>query len=201
MTDTETKIAKALNMIENAEASIKAARGLLENIGDGDHQPESHISSIHSMNAMSSMDTPSDTKAYEEGEAQIVEGYFDGQNMIGPNEKIYPVPANYASKSKLVEGDKLKLTIMPNGSFVYKQISPIDREFLKGTLTKEDGHFKVMVGDKSYRVLLASVTYYKGTVGDEVTLIIPNEKDSTWGAIEAIIPQVGHGNYNTEDSF
>ena len=43
--------------------------------------------------------------------------------MIGPKDKIFPVPANYASKSKLVEGDRLKLTILPNGSFVYKQIS------------------------------------------------------------------------------
>ena len=36
------------------------------------------------------------------------------QIMIGPDGKNYPVPANYASKSKLIEGDILKLTITPN---------------------------------------------------------------------------------------
>ena len=190
MTDIEIKITKALSLLENAQASIKAAYGLLGDFGlQADTEEHGHVN------------TPTDAKAYDEGETQIVEGYFDGQNMIGPNEKTFPVPANYASKSKLVEGDKLKLTIMSNGSFLYKQISPIDREFLKGILVKEDGHFKVIVGEKSYRVLLASVTYYKGTVGDEVTIIIPSEKDSVWAAIEAIIPQVGHENYGIEDSF
>ena len=47
-----------------------------------------------------------------------MEGVFDGQNMMGPDGKKYPVPANYASKSKLVEGDVLKLTISDDGSFI-----------------------------------------------------------------------------------
>lgn len=59
---------------------------------------------------------------------KIIEGVFDGQNMIGPDEKMYPVPANYASKSKLVEGDVLKLTIASDGTFVFKQIGPVDRD-------------------------------------------------------------------------
>ena len=58
---------------------------------------------------------------------KIIEGQFDGQNMIGPDGKVYPVPANYASKSKLVEGDTLKLTIAQDGSFIYKQIGPVER--------------------------------------------------------------------------
>ena len=53
----------------------------------------------------------------------IVEGVFNGQIMIGPDGKQYSVPANYASKSKLVEGDILKLTIDKDGSFIFKQIS------------------------------------------------------------------------------
>jgi len=34
----------------------------------------------------------------------------------------YPVPANYSSKSKLVQWDKLKLTIAQNWRMTYKQI-------------------------------------------------------------------------------
>ncbi|PIX89851.1 MAG: hypothetical protein COZ29_03005, partial [Candidatus Moranbacteria bacterium CG_4_10_14_3_um_filter_45_9] len=52
----------------------------------------------------------------------VIEGAFDGQVMLGTDGKQYPVPANYASKSKLVEGDMLKLTITDNGAFLYKQI-------------------------------------------------------------------------------
>lgn len=126
--------------------------------------------------------------SYEEGDNEIVEGIFDGQNMVGPNGRIYPIAPNYVSKSKLVEGDKLKLTILPNGKFLFKQIEPMDRASLKGILIKEDGLFKVEAEGRSYRVILAAVTYYKGQVGDEVILIVPADKNSTWGAIEAIIP-------------
>lgn len=187
MSDTE-QISKILRMIEAAESSLKTARDLLSAVS-----PDS-VSSLTPIKA-------DDAKAYESGETQIIEGVFDGQNMIGPNEKFFPVPANYASKSKLVEGDRLKLTIMSNGSFVYKQIAPIDREFVKGTLLKEDGQFKVVANGKTYRVLLASVTYYKGNMGDEVTLIVPKDRESMWGTIEAVIPQVGGAEYNTEESF
>ena len=182
------QISKILRMIESAESSIKSAKTLLGELAPADTQ-------------QSGVSLPTDTTTYDEGENQIVEGYFDGQNMIGPEGKIYPIPANYASKSKLIDSDKLKLTIQPNGSFLYKQIAPAKRKFVKGTLINEDGQYKVLAKEKSYRVLLASVTYYKGTVGDEVTLILPEEKDSEWGAIEAIIPQVSVGNYDKEDSF
>lgn len=187
MTETE-QIAKALRMLETAESSLKAAREILGGKDLGHLRSHTPV-------------TGEGSRAYELGETQIIEGTFDGQNMIGPNEKIYPVAANYSSKSKLVEGDRLKLTIMPNGSFLYKQIAPADRSTLKGRLINEDGHYQVLAEGNKYRVLLASVTYYKGTVGDEVTLVVPTKGDSQWAAIEAIIPQVQTGNYNEEDSF
>lgn len=185
--NTTESVSKILRMIEAAEASLRSARELLNEFAPDASSKQSGLKI-------------EDTKVYDQGETQIIEGVFDGQNMIGPNEKIFPVPANYASKSKLVEGDRLKLTIMPNGSFMYKQIAPIDRNFVKGTLLKEDGQFKVLAGGKSYRVLLASVTYYKGDAGDEVTLIVPKDRESIWGTIEAVIPHVG-GAYNAEQSF
>ena len=40
-------------------------------------------------------------------EVKILEGVFDGQNMVGSDGRQYIVPPNYASKSKLVEGDIL----------------------------------------------------------------------------------------------
>ena len=171
------EISKVLRLIENAESSLKAARNMLAELS-----PEAAEAAGVSTEDLGGA-------AYSEGEKQVVEGHFDGQKMRGPKEKTYPVPPNYASKSKLVEGDRLKLTIMPNGSFLYKQIAPVEREFLKGTLIYEDGQYKVTTDKGTFRVLLASVTYYKGQMGDEVTLIIPKDRNAQWGAIEAILPQ------------
>lgn len=125
----------------------------------------------------------------ESEEGMVVEGVFDGQNMIGPDGKKYSVPANYASKSKLVEGDILKLTIDRQGNFIYKQIGPIERKRLIGTLVKdrEKGEYVVLAGDKLFKVLMASITYYKGDENDEVVILVPKDADSTWAAVENII--------------
>ncbi|MFO0705194.1 MAG: hypothetical protein U0517_04535 [Candidatus Andersenbacteria bacterium] len=121
-------------------------------------------------------------------ERSVVEGVFDGQSMIGADKKIYPVPANYASKSKLVEGDTLKLTIVEDGSFIYKQIGPVERKTVRGVLVRDDrGEYRVTAGNKQYRVLLASVTYFKGVPDDEVTLVLPASGSASWAAIENII--------------
>lgn len=118
---------------------------------------------------------------------KVIEGQFDGQNMVGPDGKLYPVPANYASKSKLVQTDGLKLTIGDDGAFLYKQIAPAERRKLIGTLSLKDGQYYVEAQGHDYRVLFASVTYYKAQPGDQVTIVIPEEGESDWAAIEAVL--------------
>lgn len=132
---------------------------------------------------------PSKTKPPDHSEpgGKVIEGRFDGQNMIGPGDKVYPVPANYASKSKLVEGDTLKLTIAQDGSFIYKQIGPVERKKLIASVSLENGQYMAVAGDNHYRVLYASVTYFKAQPGDEVTIVIPAHGQANWAAIEAVI--------------
>lgn len=126
--------------------------------------------------------------AEDDGSGKIIEGTFDGQIMLGTDGKQYPVPANYASKSKLVEGDMLKLTITPDGSFIYKQIGPAERKRLIGVVNMDsDGNYFITADGKPYRVLLASITYFKVEPGDEVTLVIPRDIESDWGSIENVI--------------
>ncbi len=125
-------------------------------------------------------------------DGKIIEGVFNGQNMIGPDDRMYPVPANYASKSKLVEGDILKLTIQPDGSFVFKQIGPIERKKIIGTVVEEEGEYYILAENKKYKVLFASITYFKAEPGDEVTIIIPQDKESTWAAIENVIKKLSN---------
>jgi hypothetical protein len=108
--------------------------------------------------------------------------------MLGMDGKQYPVPANYASKSNLVEGDVLKLTITPEGSFIYKQIGPVERKHALGIISQdENGNYCILADGKPYKVLLASVTYFKGEPGDEVAIVYPRDIEATWASIENIL--------------
>lgn len=125
----------------------------------------------------------------ETDEGRVIEGVFDGSHMIGPDGKIYSIPANYASKSKLVEGDILKLTIDRRGNFIYKQVGPIERRRLVGLLAKDQdrGEFVVIAEDHIYKVLFASITYFKGEEGDEIVILVPKDAQSDWAAVENVI--------------
>ena len=129
-----------------------------------------------------------EVKTAKAGE-KIIEGVFDGQNMVGPDGKVYSVPANYASKSKLVEGDILKLTILADGSFIFKQIGPVERDRVVGNLiyNEEKGQYYVTSGEQRWKVLTASVTYYKGQINDETVILVPKDCKSRWAAVENII--------------
>lgn len=120
---------------------------------------------------------------------KTVEGVFDGESMIGADGERYDVPANYASKSKLVEGDLLKLTINNLGAFMYKQIKPIERSRKVGEIQQDDQNlqFYAVSEGKKWRLLTASVTYYKGDHGDEVVFLVPADGGSRWAAVENIV--------------
>ncbi len=124
---------------------------------------------------------------------KIIEGVFSGDKMIGPDGKEYLVPQNYASKSKLVEGDMLKLTIQPNGSFVFKQIGPVERERVVGEIyyDEEKKQYYGRTDRATYKLLSAPVTYFKGETGDEVIMLTPKNAQSTWAAVENIIKKNG----------
>lgn len=123
--------------------------------------------------------------------ARILEGVFDGTRMVGADGEFYPVPPNYASKSKLVEGDLMKLTITSTGAFIYKQIGPIKRARLIGELLKrQDGDtifYDILARDHVYHVLSAAITYHKGEQGDEVAILVPESGISKWAAVEYIV--------------
>ncbi len=168
-------------MLSSAERNIQSAMRLLED--------KTELTSSE-MKQLERRDSDFKKKAKKLSileKDKIIEGIFDGQNMIGPDEKQYPIPANYASKSKLVEGDVLKLTIAADGTFMYKQIGPIERKKIIGSLIKEDGEVKVSAEGKKYKVLTASLTYFKAEESDQVTIIVPKDKESTWAAVENVI--------------
>jgi hypothetical protein len=180
------KITAIREMITTAERTIQSARAMLAQI----EGPSGKMSR-----------RPVITNGSEE-EGEVVEGVFDGQVMLGTDGKQYPVPANYASKSKLIEGDMLKLTITPDGSFIYKQIGPAERKRVIGIVSQDDlGNYVVIAEGKAYRVLLASVTYFKAEPGDEVTLVTPKKNESVWGAIENLVKKGSAGGFGIESGF
>lgn len=177
MPNKTDKLALIAQMIDSAEKSIQSAKHLLREVLGG------------KMEAASDLMEKAQGLSVSAG-GKVIEGVFDGQNMIGPDKKQYPVPANYASKSKLLEGDVMKLTISEDGSFIYKQIGPVERKKMLGVLTQDEtGQYRVVAEGKSYKVLLASLTYFKAETGDEVTIIVPKEGDATWAAVENVIKQ------------
>ena len=163
----EKQVKRLRALLNDAETNLAAAKELLLSIVGDDELP---------------------ARTSEEVAGKVIEGVFDGQTMHDADGKSYPVPANYASKSKLIEGDILKLTIADDGSFIYKQIGPVARRQLIGTLVQHDGAYYVQAGDKEFRVLLASVTFFRAHVGDQVSIIIPEDnRDAEWAAVEAVL--------------
>ena len=129
-------------------------------------------------------------KKMDEDEGNVIQGTFDGQIMIGTDGKQYPVPANYASKSKLVEGDFLKLTIVPDGSFIYKQIGPVPRQNKIGIVGQDaSGNYFVAVDGKPFKILLASITYFNVEPGDQVAIVTSQDENTQWASIEAVLQQ------------
>lgn len=168
-------------MPEIADKQIKRLRKLL-------HEAEMSVAAAKELLISLVGEEESDGSEPVEAQAgKVIEGVFDGQNMIGPDGKTYPVPANYASKSKLVQGDILKLTIADDGTFIYKQIGPVPRKKIIGMLEQKNGHYYVEANGDEYRVLLASVTYFKAKPNDQVTIVVPENEKAEWAAIEAAI--------------
>lgn len=162
------RIQSLREMINNAERTIQGAKAMLLQI-EGKKKAGRK-------------------RKVEDTDGTVVEGSFDGQIMVGTDGRQYPVPANYASKSKLVEGDVLKLTITPDGAFIYKQIGPIPRKNAIGVVSQDErGNYYVVADGRPYKVLLASITYFRAEPGDEVVVMMPREGTPTWAVIENVI--------------
>ncbi len=174
----QKKIIAIKDFIESAEKSIRSAKKLLSEV-----LKENNVD----LNELS-IDT-SWLAEYRSEDNKIIEWVFTWEEMLGADGHRYPVPSNYSSKSKLVQWDKLKLTIDPSWKMLYKQIQPIERETKVWLLVKENGKYQVVAEWKTYNLLTAAVTHFKWEIWDSLTIILPAWKDATFAAIEAVIPK------------
>lgn len=178
LSGNETKMALAKRMLANLKSQLENLEQLLtsdaETVARGDVMP---------------VETGEDGTYMSAMRERVVEGVFDGENMIGEDGKKYLVPPNYASKSKLVEGDLLRLVITDTGRFIFKQKGPIERNRLVGILVQDDrtSAWCVAANGQKFCVLPASVSYFKGEPGDDVAIFVPKNTPSRWAAVENII--------------
>lgn len=180
------KIETALSLIEVAEKNLKTAKEILQGLTQ-DQGSKSNPSQL----AMSAK--PSTPRNREEEDAiEVVEGYFDGENVIGDNGQIYPVPQNYASKTQLVIGDRMKW-IMTSTREIFKLIQPATRKRVTGTFTIEGENYVVLVDEYNtpIKILKASATYAMKNlglnIGDEVAIYVPQDATPTWGAFISVV--------------
>ena len=162
-------------ILKQIQTNVGAALQLLEDGG------ASHA-------RIASLVTAADPRADMSG-AKTIEGAFDGQKMVGEDGQTYLVPPNYASKSKLVVGDRMKLVITVGGNFIFKQIGPVERDRVVCRLALDpvSKQYVVTAGERQWKVLTASVTYYRGEPGDEVVALLPKGQETSWAAVENVV--------------
>lgn len=176
----DTNIKKLAQLIESAAAALSAARDIMKDITWDD---------FVSKNTQFKTEAHSLSPWGNNPDENVIEWVFNWEKMIDSEGFEHPVPVNYISKSKLVEWDWLKLTINEDWKFLYKQIRPKPRRHLVWTLTLDEGQYKVIADWKTFKVILAAVTYLRANVWDRVSIIVPEWNDDvTWAAVDAVVP-------------
>ncbi len=130
-------------------------------------------------------------KLNKENILQTLEWLFDWVSFIDSNWAKYPVPMNYASKSKLVPWDKLKLRIMKNWDFVFKLIEKAPRQKITAILSKDKEGKRIAIYKNKYVFLLnhASVSYYKWKPWDKILIIVNKSKPWKYAVLDAVLSQ------------
>jgi hypothetical protein len=177
------KIQNILSLIEIAENNLANAKSMLSlyikekglEHSEGDAKNMTRVPTAEDSNIL-----------------EVIEGYFDGENMLGDNSRTYLVPQNYASKTQLVIGDRMKWQLTQDKE-MFKLIQPAERERVVGQFSMEGDNY-IVVSDKfeePIKMLKASATFAMKNMGlefgDEVVVIVPKNMTPTWGAFSSVV--------------
>lgn len=179
------KLQTILSLLEICETNLRNAKLMLSQVTPGSPMPKLSTNADYSIKSQEEVNA-----------AEVVEGYFDGESMIGDNGQTYPVPQNYASKSQLVVGDRMKWILTKNAfgevHEVYKLTQPVPRDRAVGKFLVDGNNYCVMLPTFPIpvRILKASATYAMKNlnlkIGDDVALYIPKNGIPTWGAFISV---------------
>lgn len=164
MADISNKtIAQLLDYIENAEKELKNARQVIRQIEE------------------------EKAKSYQE--IPGIEGVYDGTHMTADDGQKYEVPANYAAKSRLVYGDRLK-KIEENGATLFKQIVKVPRKKIQGILNKKEGMWYIITDAGSYKIADVAAEFNHAELHDEAEALIPeSDANAPFAALDKILTQ------------
>jgi hypothetical protein len=169
--------------LDSVNLSKKSLETILENVRVLKKRLESIenlISEAHRVQYAPSRDIPGEL------------GIFDGEYMVTKEGIKYEVPKNYSAKSLLIIGDELK-KYQEDGKEIYKIVKKAPRKKVKGTLSKKDGKYVILVdGGKSFFLLKSAVEFRNLKQGDEVIAVVPEKENSDYAAIDKLAPKVSH---------
>jgi hypothetical protein len=185
------KLSAIYSLIENCEANIKSIKALLVQVSNGNGATATNYStsSFSPSQGNFNINTSSDS---------FVEGYFDGENMVGDNGNSYPVPQNYISKTQLIIGDRMKWSLATNAfgekHEMFKLIDPAPRKKVIGRFLVDGNNFFVTVDSQPnpIKIIKASATYAMKNLGlkvnDLVAIYIPKTDGViTHGAFVSVV--------------
>jgi hypothetical protein len=204
---TPKKIASILSLIEISQNNLKMAHEQLLALG-GEKGTAITPTATTDYEVVRRSVNPEEYDALE-----VVEGYFDGEGMIGDNGKSYPVPPNYASKTQLIIGDRMK-RILTTTRESFKLIKPAERQRVVGTFQidpQQDLYYVDVDGlNQPVRILKASATFAMKNMSlqlnDRVAIIIPKDTTPLWGALVSVVTgeetqssEYGAGNFDSSE--
>ena len=101
-----------------------------------------------------------------------VEGVFDGKFLVtDANEKI-EIPANYAAKSRVVYGDRLK-AYEEDGKKLFKQVEKVLRRKVPAVVSRKEGKFYALTEYGDHELSTAAVEFNNIQVNDKIQVILP----------------------------
>lgn len=116
-----------------------------------------------------------------------IEGVFDGFYLIADDGSRHEVPPNYAAKSRLVFGDRLKI-VEEDGKKVFKQIQKPERKEVKGVLSKKEGKWYLLTDLGTYKISDVAAEFNRVALNEEAVGLIPeNQSNIPYAALDRVI--------------
>jgi hypothetical protein len=126
-----------------------------------------------------------------------VEGVFDGTYLIADDGQKLEVPANYAAKSRLVFGDRLKV-IEEGDNKLFKQIIKPERQRVEGILSKKEGKWHLLTPTGTYRISDTAAEYNFAEINDKAVGLVPRDNtNAPFAALDKVEKPAGFVAPNT----
>jgi hypothetical protein len=121
-----------------------------------------------------------------------IEGEFDGVYMVTKGGEKYEVPSNYAAKSRILFGDKLKM-VEVDGKNRFKQVEKSKKKKIEGIISKKEGKWYILSDSGSYRLSDAAAEFQGVEINDEAIAVIPADNLSVpFAALDKVLKNINN---------